>query len=104
MRAIWCSKTTWAGDRERRYLARHIRDIPSDVPVIQTDLEIRPVHVQAWADIGTNAVLLPGVTVGKGAIVGAGAVVTHDVEPFSRRGRCSGAFYPLADKSMTEIN
>ena len=35
------------------------------------------------ADIGVNAVILPGVTVGKGAIVGAGAVVTHDVSPFA---------------------
>jgi acetyltransferase-like isoleucine patch superfamily enzyme len=57
--------------------------IPADVPVIQTDLEIRPVRVGAWADIGTNATLLPGVTVGKGAIVGAGAVVIDDVAPFS---------------------
>lgn len=57
--------------------------LPIDRPIIETDLEIRPVHVQAWADIGTGAVLLPGVTVGKGAIVGAGAVVTRDVEPFS---------------------
>jgi acetyltransferase-like isoleucine patch superfamily enzyme len=57
--------------------------IPVDVPIIQTDLEIRPVRVRAWADIGTNAVLLPGVTIGKGAIVGAGAVVTHDVPEFS---------------------
>ncbi len=57
--------------------------IPSDVPIVRTDLEIRPVRVQPWADIGTNAVLLPGVTVGKGAVVGAGAVVTHDVPPFA---------------------
>lgn len=57
--------------------------LPIDRPIIETDLEIRPVTVQAWADIGTGAVLLPGVTVGKGAIVGAGAVVTHDVAPFS---------------------
>jgi acetyltransferase-like isoleucine patch superfamily enzyme len=57
--------------------------IPADVPIVRTDLEIRPVRVQPWADIGTNAVLLPGVTVGKGAIVGAGAVVTHDVPPFA---------------------
>lgn len=55
---------------------------PAGVPVVKTDLEIRPVRVRAWADIGTNAVLLPGVTVGKGAIVGAGAVVTADVPPF----------------------
>ncbi len=56
---------------------------PVDVPIIETDLHIRPVRIGDWADIGTNAVILPGVTVGKGAIVGAGAVVTADVEPFS---------------------
>ncbi len=57
--------------------------IPATVPIIETDLIIRPVRIGAWADIGVNAVILPGVTIGKGAIVGAGAVVTHDVEPFS---------------------
>ena len=56
---------------------------PHDIPIIQTDLEIKPTRIGAWADIGVNAVILPGVTVGKGAIVGAGAVVTRDVEPFS---------------------
>lgn len=56
---------------------------PTDVPVIQTDLEIRPVRIQEGADLGVNAVILPGVTVGKGAIVGAGAVVTKDVPPFA---------------------
>jgi len=57
--------------------------LPIDVPIIQTDLDIKPVRVGDWTDIGTNAVLLPGVTVGKGAIVGAGAVVTKDVPPFA---------------------
>lgn len=52
---------------------------PKDVPIIQTDLVIKPVRVGSGADIGVNAVLLPGVTVGEGAIVGAGAVVTKDV-------------------------
>jgi acetyltransferase-like isoleucine patch superfamily enzyme len=56
---------------------------PADVPIIQTDLLIEPVQVDAWADIGVHAVLLPGVTIGKGAIVGAGAVVTRDVAPFA---------------------
>lgn len=56
---------------------------PHDVPVVQTDLEIKPVRIGAWADIGTNAVILPGVTVGQGAIVGAGAVVTCDVPAFA---------------------
>jgi acetyltransferase-like isoleucine patch superfamily enzyme len=57
--------------------------LPIDQPIIETDLEIRPVRVEAWADIGTSAVLLPGVTVGKGSIVGAGAIVTRDVPPFA---------------------
>lgn len=58
--------------------------LPVDMPIIATDLVIRPVRVEEWADIGTGAVLLPGVTVGKGAIVGAGAVVTRDVPPFAK--------------------
>jgi acetyltransferase-like isoleucine patch superfamily enzyme len=53
------------------------------VPIIRTHLEIRPVRIGAWTDIGVNAVILPGVTVGKGAIVGAGAVVSQDVPAFA---------------------
>jgi acetyltransferase-like isoleucine patch superfamily enzyme len=57
--------------------------IPSDVPIIQTDLVIKPVRIGAWADIGTNAVVLPGVTIGRGSVVGAGSVVTSDVPAFA---------------------
>jgi len=66
-----------------RVLGSQHTGVPGDVPMIQTDLRIEPVRVEAWADIGVNAVLLPGVTVGRGAVVGAGAVVTADVAPFS---------------------
>lgn len=57
--------------------------LPSHVPIIATDLVIKPVRIEDWADIGTNAIVLPGVTIGKGAIVGAGAVVTEDVPPLA---------------------
>jgi len=57
--------------------------VPREVPIMQTDLEIRPVRIGAGADIGVNAIILPGVTIGCGAIVGAGAVVIEDVQPFS---------------------
>ena len=57
--------------------------VPADRPIIQTDLTIKPVRIRAWSDVGVNAVVLPGVTIGKGAIVGAGAVVTADVEPYT---------------------
>lgn len=62
-----------------RVLGSEHTGIPESMPIIQTDLEIKPVCVKRGADIGTGAVLLPGVTIGEGAIVGAGAVVTGDV-------------------------
>ncbi len=54
---------------------------PPDRPVLQTDLIIRPVRIGRGADIGVNATILPGTTIGENAIVGAGAVVTRDVPP-----------------------
>ena len=57
--------------------------LPIDEPVISTTLRCKPVVVEDWADIGTNAVILPGVRIGKGAIVGAGAVVSKDIPQFT---------------------
>lgn len=37
--------------------------------------------IHRGASIGANATILPGITVGERAMVGAGAVVTRDVEP-----------------------
>jgi acetyltransferase-like isoleucine patch superfamily enzyme len=42
-----------------------------------------PVVIEDDVWLGTNAVVLPGVRVGRGAIVAAGAVVTRDVSPFT---------------------
>jgi len=33
--------------------------------------------------IGLDATIMPGVTIGDGAIIGAKSVVTHDVEPYT---------------------
>lgn len=44
---------------------------------------LRGPHLLASAKIGAGAVLLPGVTIGRNALVGAGAVVTHDVPDYS---------------------
>ena len=57
--------------------------IPIDVPIVQTDVMIKPVRIEAWADVGTGAIVLPGITIGRGSLVGAGAVVTHDVPAFA---------------------
>lgn len=41
----------------------------------------RPIRICCRAWIGAGATILPGVTVGENSVVGAGSVVTHDVEP-----------------------
>jgi acetyltransferase-like isoleucine patch superfamily enzyme len=57
--------------------ATHLPDDP------QFGTELAPVHLERHCWIGVRALVLPGVRVGEGAIVGAGAVVTSDVEPYA---------------------
>jgi len=47
----------------------------------EADWECTPTLVKQGASIGSNATIMCGVTIGEGAIVGAGSVVTHDVPP-----------------------
>jgi acetyltransferase-like isoleucine patch superfamily enzyme len=56
---------------------------PVDAPIISTALVIKPVFVGFGADVGMNASILPGVSIGANAIVGAGAVVTNDIPEFA---------------------
>lgn len=46
-------------------------------------LNLKPVTIEDDAWIGAGATLTPGVTIGRGAVVAAAAVVTHDVAPFT---------------------
>jgi len=46
-----------------------------------TSLQKKPVTIGSGAWLGARCIILPGVTVGAGAIVAAGAIVTHDVPP-----------------------
>ncbi len=45
----------------------------------EADWTVVPTRVQRGASIGSGAVIMCGVTIGERALVGAGAVVTHDV-------------------------
>jgi acetyltransferase-like isoleucine patch superfamily enzyme len=47
----------------------------------EADWKVVPTVIKKGASIGSNATILCGVTVGEGAIVGAGSVVTKDVPP-----------------------
>lgn len=45
----------------------------------EEDWTVIPTKVKQGASIGSGAVILCGITIGKQALIGAGAVVTHDV-------------------------
>lgn len=49
----------------------------------EADWEMVTTLVKARASIGSNATIMGGVTIGEQALVGAGAVVTHDVPAFA---------------------
>jgi UDP-2-acetamido-3-amino-2,3-dideoxy-glucuronate N-acetyltransferase len=50
---------------------------------VERKTEYRPTLVRQGATLGANATIVCGVTIGKYAFVGAGAVVTHDVPAFA---------------------
>lgn len=65
--------------------------ISSDTTILTADHDIqslrftgrnRPVIIEDYVFIGTRAMILPGVTIHKGAVVAAGAIVTKDVEEY----------------------
>ena len=47
------------------------------------DWTVIPTHVRRGASVGSNATILAGVTIGERAMVGAGAVVCHDVPDYA---------------------
>ena len=53
--------------------------LTNDKYPIRKDYELRGPTLSKGASIGANAVILPGVKIGEGAIVAAGACVTRDV-------------------------
>lgn len=64
--------------------------LPNNSPAMQAHpyvaehlVQRRKIVVEDDAWIGAHATILPGVRIGRGAVVGAGAVVTRDVPPHS---------------------
>lgn len=55
--------------------------LTNDAYPVRTDADLVGPAVEDGASVGANATLLPGVTVGEGAFVAAGALVDDDVPP-----------------------
>ncbi len=74
--------------RDKLTIGNHV-DIATEVMIYNSQHNIKdpafcavsaPVVIEDYVFIGPRAIILPGVTIKKGAVVGAGAVVTKDVE------------------------
>ena len=77
--------------RDKIIIGNHV-DIASDVMIYNSQHDITAedfhpvlgsVEIGDYVFIGPRSIILPGVKIGKGAVVGAGAVVTKDVEEFT---------------------
>jgi acetyltransferase-like isoleucine patch superfamily enzyme len=54
-----------------------------DLPIRAQPTVEQPIVIEDDVWLGASAIVLGGVTVGRGSVVGAGAVVTHDLPPYS---------------------
>lgn len=57
----------------------HLLTASHDVQAVDWKQKSAPILIEDFAWIATNAIILPGVTVGRGAVVGAGAVVAKNI-------------------------
>jgi acetyltransferase-like isoleucine patch superfamily enzyme len=77
------------------YLLKHNIDAVSKGDIIIGD--------DVW--IGTNSIILSGVTIGQGAIIAAGAVVSHNVPPYAIFGGVPARLikYRFSEKVISEL-
>lgn len=77
----WVSTHFWAYRENMAQLAQ--QDFDRDVPLRAFDTYYGPVRIGNDAWIGEDVLIKGGVTIGDGAIVAAGSVVTRDVPPYA---------------------
>ncbi len=93
---IEIGECTALGDRTEIHCGRNVRignnvAISWDCIIMESDYHAaggsdvvpRPIVIEDEAWIGCRVIILKGVTIGRGAIIGAGSVVTKDVPPYT---------------------
>jgi len=77
--------------RDRLFIGNHVA-VASEVMIYNSEHDINdeyftplcaPVTIEDYCFIGPRTIILPGVRIGRGAVIAAGAVVTKDVPPYA---------------------
>ena len=71
--------------------------LTNDKTPLRTEYNPEPITIEDDATIGSNATLMPGITVGEGAFVAGGAVVTKDVPAWTLAKGCPAIFSELPE-------
>ncbi len=82
--------TIGATEHSLHAVSSHSFTYRSKFGVCEKNREIKHQYVEVGNDvwIGCGSIVLPGVKIGDGAVIGAGAVVVHDVIPYEVVGGC----------------
>lgn len=75
--------TIYTGDHATDIIGKHIIEITDEDKKKQHSVYDKDVVIEAGCWIGTRAIILKGVTIGRGSVIGAGAIVVKDVPPYS---------------------
>lgn len=72
--------TIRGGDHRIDVIGKHIAEIGEDEKLSENDADV---HIEGGSWIGCNVTILKGCTIGRGAVVAAGSVVTKNIPPYS---------------------
>ena len=72
--------TMITGDHRMDVIGKYMTEVKADDKLPEND---QPIVLRGDNWIGANATILKGVTIGEGAVVAAGALVTNDVPPYA---------------------
>ncbi len=79
---LFIGKYVHAGIGLTIYTSDHNYQSEESIPYGKT-LKVKPVHIEDFVWLGANVSILPGITIGEGAIIGMGSVVVRDIPKYA---------------------